>query len=387
LQGTYTLTLDQIFVAAGKPSPPPGATVHFGNSPGSVGGTIFKDTKTAWNYTAGCGREEQFQPTFIFSTVDEKTQRTVKCKLTRKLTILSGADTTCRCKCCQAFAPGGPHQPTHSLDLLLYAIGPQEKKTYDKLLKKVAKESKPHAIPLYAPVKQKPRSVEKIEGDYNGDVSRLLDVVRGSLQWNHPDNIYDNIPLINSTYRVIRMRDRIQDPLPTGYRSINLNLLVDSNSCFISEMQLVVKALQDVYGPSHQYYEELRSITAKAEIENREMTAAEKARAAELEAIIKRMYDEAWAKVIGGGAKGGAVSSPPPPLTPRYVLVGGNDMPVKAVSTPTGGVLAYAWNDEAGDMVVNQSMLKAVLLQEGDVQSVSEVEFESVVARLKVRTL
>ncbi len=382
MQGDYSLTLGQIFSAAGKSSPSANAEILFGKASGSQGGTIFKDTKTTWNYTAGCGAQEEFKPTFVFSTVDPDTKRTVKCTVTRSVTMVTGADTTCRCKCCRAFEQGGPYQPSHDLNLLLYAIGPQAKVVYDKVLKRVANEAKPNAIPLDAPVKQKARSVEKIESDYNGDVSRLLDVVRGSLLWEHPNDIYANLPLLNATYRVVRMKDRIAVPMPTGYRSINLNLLVDKNSCFLSEMQLTVKALEDAYEPTHKYYEELRTIAAKASIENREMTAAEKARYAELEAIIKEIYEAAWVKA-NGGARAGEVPSPPPPVTPRYVLIGANDTPVKAVSTPSGGVLAYAWSDEAGDLAVDQSKLNVVLMQEGDVQPVSEAEFEAAVARLR----
>ena len=78
---------------------------------------------------------------------------------------------------------------------------------------------------LRATVKQKYRTQEKINTDYNGDCTRVVDIVRASAVFETPAEAAAALELLekpDSELRVVRAKDRFGTPID-GYRDMILN--------------------------------------------------------------------------------------------------------------------------------------------------------------------
>jgi len=66
---------------------------------------------------------------------------------------------------------------------------------------------------------------------------------------------------------------------------------------------------------------------------------------------------------------------------PRYCIVGAR--PVKLVQTDDGGMTCMAFDWDTGEMERDMTMLTRALLPDGEVDSVTEEEFDQAVSRLR----
>ncbi len=68
---------------------------------------------------------------------------------------------------------------------------------------------------------------------------------------------------------------------------------------------------------------------------------------------------------------------------PRYFAV--NDLPVKFVETPDGGMDVLAWDWQANDFVRHLEYIDAVMRPASDVQELSESEFDTLTEETRER--
>ena len=86
-----------------------------------------------------------------------------------------------------------------------------------------------------APLKKEDRALEKAVDDYGKRVdgpgiSWLFDIVRGSIFCDSPEQIVEVVNAIHSlapAIQVVRLKNRFQEPTPSGFRDVNMNLRIE----------------------------------------------------------------------------------------------------------------------------------------------------------------
>lgn len=114
-----------------------------------------------------------------------------------------------------------------------------------------------------APLKGEERAAEKVESDYGGDWSKLLDVVRGSIAVDTHEQIREVVgKLTEAGLKLAKQpKDRFHKPTPVGYRDLLMN--VELPNGIVGELQLHVKGMLEAKEQGHKPYEVMRSLFAK----------------------------------------------------------------------------------------------------------------------------
>jgi hypothetical protein len=185
--------------------------------------------------------------------------------------------------------PKGP-QKTADLDAL-YAQAAGAQQDLSALTTQIAREV--GGEPLIPPsLKGRARAQEKISADYAGDASQIVDIARSSVVFKTVDELNAAIALVKARAKVLRVKDRFERPID-GYRDLLFNLEMPNGH--VVEMQLHLAGIMKVKnGPGHALYEQARSIRARAKTAGRPPTAAEAAQIKDLEAQMKKLYDDAF---------------------------------------------------------------------------------------------
>lgn len=161
---------------------------------------------------------------------------------------------------------------------------------FDESLKKIA--SKNHASALIVPIKSKNRIIEKAIVEYGGDITKVNDILRGSII----SRVYDRIPNIlediKENFEVVRIKNRFEKPGPDGYRDVLINIRIKD---VIAEIQLHVKALFEIKEYiSHLFYNVIRIIWAEAKKGNRNLFSWEENTIKKINEIQKYANEQAW---------------------------------------------------------------------------------------------
>ena len=106
-----------------------------------------------------------------------------------------------------------------------------------------------------APVKRAERAMEKIDRSYNGDVSRILDLVRSTIKVKSVQQAKVALELVRTQARVLNAKNRYDleydGQATAGYRDLNLQLsfpelegtLYDG---FVFELQIILMSFYEV---------------------------------------------------------------------------------------------------------------------------------------------
>ena len=112
------------------------------------------------------------------------------------------------------------------------------------------------------PLKGRERIVEKVENEYGGNYSKVVDVVRASAVF---DNAADLARLVASLsddgateVKVVRVKDRFSNPVSGGYRDMLLNVRVGDLQ-HVGELQLHIESIKAIKPKAHRLYDLLRS--------------------------------------------------------------------------------------------------------------------------------
>jgi len=116
----------------------------------------------------------------------------------------------------------------------------------------------PYTSLTVAPLKSKARCIEKVETEYDGDFSRLIDIVRASIVVADEDQLICVAKALKNE-KIIRLKNRFKEPLFTGYSDALYNVEIEGVIC---EVQLHVSAIVAHKEENHKYYEYFRSFFA-----------------------------------------------------------------------------------------------------------------------------
>ena len=123
-------------------------------------------------------------------------------------------------------------------------------------------------------LKTQERLLEKVDNEYEGDVSRVVDAVRCSIVADTEEQLVALAQALNDENIIVRFKNRFREPLWNGYRDGLYNVRVSDHVC---EVQLHLAALLRHKQESHVYYEFFRSFfVGKLEACNERMKLLQK---------------------------------------------------------------------------------------------------------------
>lgn len=173
-----------------------------------------------------------------------------------------------------------------------------DKKPLKEFLADLAEQlDKPGPVVVIGPMKSQERSKEKVEADFGGDWSRLTDAVRASVAVDSFDQLDEVVKKLKKAGLKLarKPKDRFANPTEAGYRDMLLNVKYPNGH--VGELQLHLKPVLKAKDQGHKFYEEVRSIEAKASKEGRkEMTADELRIVNEANKKSRDLYAKAWAE-------------------------------------------------------------------------------------------
>ena len=156
-----------------------------------------------------------------------------------------------------------------------------------------------------APLKGRKRAEEKVQSDYGGDWSKLLDIVRCTIAVDTHDEVRSVVErLKESGLELVRApKDRFHHPLPVGYRDLMMNAKLPSGH--IAEVQVQVKPMLIAKKEGHKSYEVMRSLFAKHKTKSglEEWPVDDQKSLLDAEDLSKSIYRKAWNQVITVGKK------------------------------------------------------------------------------------
>jgi hypothetical protein len=160
----------------------------------------------------------------------------------------------------------------------------------------------PGGMLFIAPLKSEKRAAEKVATDYEGDWSRLTDVVRASIA---VDNLHEAASVLkelkeNGLRLAKPPKDRFSNPTDVGYRDLLMNIRLPNG--IIGELQVHVKPMLKAKELGHKPYEVMREIEGKYGAGGRLRPVVEwdaddywKYRGAWEESV--KIYGEAWSRI------------------------------------------------------------------------------------------
>lgn len=160
------------------------------------------------------------------------------------------------------------------------------------LLHKVAKETGSGVI--LSGVKNKDRAHEKILAEFNGDVTKITDIARGTLVADSVEEILGGFNRISEDANIVAVKNRFKEPQPSGYRDLKI-LIELPESKIIAEVQIHLRAIANVKsGPEHDLYEIVQRIERNAKYENRPLTELESVQINYARKESQELYRNAW---------------------------------------------------------------------------------------------
>lgn len=170
----------------------------------------------------------------------------------------------------------------------------------------LADKSSAHVI--IAPLKGRPRSREKVETKYDGDWSKLGDVVRGTIAVQTMDDIPGAVEALRAEskkqgWKITAPENRYvyvegdhvnTGPVPAGYRDVAV--ILEAPNGVVAELQINTLAMMEAkQGQGHKLYEQERAVYARAAREGRPLNSQERRRIEELTTQASQLYGQAFA--------------------------------------------------------------------------------------------
>jgi SPP1 gp7 family putative phage head morphogenesis protein len=157
--------------------------------------------------------------------------------------------------------------------------------------------TEPGTVGLVPPIKGRERSEEKVNREYDGDWSRLLDIVRAAVACDSMGGLREISDRIDSdgNIEVERVKDRFAQPLDNGYRDLLYSIQLPCG--IIAEIQLHLKPLLIARERQHTAYSVIRTIKGQMDKEGRrKMTSAERLAVRTVRNEGRELLARAWAE-------------------------------------------------------------------------------------------
>ena len=152
-------------------------------------------------------------------------------------------------------------------------------------------------VTVMGPIKTRDRHAKKMIVDEQGDPRKVTDVTRSTVVVDKARDIPAAMASFEKSLppgaKIVSAKDRMNNPLPGGYRDIMLHIQHPNKS--ISEVQFNTKPMMKAkMGDGHKKYEESREITAK-EAAGIKLTPKEIQTRNTLDKESEAIYGKAWA--------------------------------------------------------------------------------------------
>lgn len=192
-----------------------------------------------------------------------------------------------------------------------FEIAARDKPKFDDAVGRIAQTVGGRA--LRPALKSVERSVEKAMVDYGGDISKLKDAVRATIEVRSAEDAVYALDQVRAEFGDLEgVRNHLapdSEPLSVdGYRDIKANVRLESGQ--MAEIQINTPEMLAAKDKAHKLYEGVRSIKAKAQMAGRQLTEAEAGEVARLEAEMAGDYAAAWAEATAA-RKAASESSEP----------------------------------------------------------------------------
>ncbi|MEV4143323.1 toxin glutamine deamidase domain-containing protein [Amycolatopsis sp. NPDC049691] len=163
-----------------------------------------------------------------------------------------------------------------------------------EILPPLAEETGGHAGFRPGP-KSEGRAMDKINTNYNGDASLLVDLAGAMIQFERVQDAYAALAQIadHPDLEIVDFDDRFANPAPAGYRDLQMSVRIDGH---VAELRLHLKSLDDVSAYEHSLYEVRRDLKALAKAEGRSYTNEEQAL---IDGLVKRERELFWDALQG----------------------------------------------------------------------------------------
>lgn len=141
-------------------------------------------------------------------------------------------------------------------------LAEQDKPQFDTSVNEVAALVGGKAV--NPPIKGEDRTVEKAFQDYGGDVTKVRDVIRSTVEVQSLADVMRAVGEIYRRFDVVRLKDRITQPTEEGYRDILINVRTPSGG--LGEIQVSVPSMLAAKEVGHALYRKTRSGGDEAEV-------------------------------------------------------------------------------------------------------------------------
>jgi inosine triphosphate pyrophosphatase len=164
------------------------------------------------------------------------------------------------------------------------------KPSFDKSIKKVA--SKNHSTVFIPPLKLKERAMQKAKTKYEGDMTKVTDLLRASIVSRIYSRVDEIVNDIERNFEVIRIKDRFKSPKYDNYRDILINVKFKNT---IAEIQIHVNKLLDTKEYlNHLFYRINQIIQAQKKTDKRDFFSWEEHIMEDIIKIEKYSNQQAW---------------------------------------------------------------------------------------------
>ena len=124
----------------------------------------------------------------------------------------------------------------------------------------------------------------------------MVDIAGSKVTYEKLGDLYAALEKFSQKYEIVKFKDRIQNPVSSGYRDILMNVRMKNGH--IVEFRLHLEEIDKVAAIEHDSYKVIRSIEAKAKMEGRKLSVSEVNQINKLRSQNKALYDQAWEKIV-----------------------------------------------------------------------------------------
>lgn len=158
--------------------------------------------------------------------------------------------------------------------------------------------AKPGGMLFMAPLKRRERSTEKVNADYAGDWSKLLDVARATIAVDKLEDVKTVIDKLTASGMVLarQPKNRFAKPTDEGYRDTLLNVKLPNG--IIGELQVHVKPMLIAKDKGHKFYNTIRDLYRDYGKGIEAWPDSAKKTLTDATAASKKLYNDAWQAAV-----------------------------------------------------------------------------------------
>jgi len=193
----------------------------------------------------------------------------------------------------------GIKQPSQDLEEI-YKLTEEAKPDIESKTQEIAGVFDSAEVVMRKELKKRERAEQKIETDYEGDVSKISDIQGAFVVVETTEDLKAKIQEVVKDENVVRIKNTYDYPSPVGWRSVLLNLKAPNDAVY--EVQITDKDTYraDFEGAGHSFYKVIRQVDAEL-VEHRDSYTVEQQKEIgkitdELTDISYKYYEKAQAE-------------------------------------------------------------------------------------------